>query len=117
TPINHCRGALRPAFSLATLGVLLTAGVTGAGIWYFLQVDILHALLFGAIVASTDAAAVFLLLRQRGVKLHPAMSSTLEVESGINDPMAIFVTLTLVQLILGYDSGNTWLHIAGDFIR
>ncbi len=117
TPLRNFRSALRPACSLATLGVLLTAGVTGAGIWYFLHVDILQALLFGSIVASTDAAAVFLLLRQRGLELEPAMSSTLEVESGINDPMAIFLTLTFVELILGQNNGNTWLYISGDFIR
>lgn len=117
TPLRHFRVAARPAFLLATLGVLLTAAVTGVGMWYFLNVDILQALLFGSIVASTDAAAVFLLLRQRGVQLEPTMSSTLEVESGINDPMAIFLTLTFVELILGQNSGNTWLHISGEFIR
>jgi potassium/hydrogen antiporter len=117
TPLRNFRSALRPACSLATLGVLLTAGVTGVGIWYFLNVDLLQALLFGSIVASTDAAAVFLLLRQRGVELESAMANTLEVESGINDPMAIFLTLMFVGLILGQNSENTWLHIAGDFIR
>ncbi len=117
TPLKHFRSAARPAFMLATLGVLLTAGITGAGMWYFLQIDWLHALLFGSIFASTDAAAVFLLLRQKGVQLEPAMSNTLEVESGINDPMAIFLTLTFVELILGQNNGNTWLHISGDFIR
>lgn len=117
TPFRHFRSAARPAFSLATLGVLLTAGITGAGAWYFLHVEWQYALLFGSIVASTDAAAVFLLLRQRGVQLAPNLSHTLEVESGINDPMAIFLTLTFVELLLAQGAGNTWLYIAGDFIR
>lgn len=116
TPLQHFRSAARPAFLLATLGVLFTAAITGAGMWYFLQVDWLHAFLFGSIFASTDAAAVFLLLRQKGVRLDPAMSSTLEVESGINDPMAIFLTLMLVELILAQNGDNTWLHISSDFI-
>lgn len=117
TPLRNFHYALRPAFLLATLGVLLTAGITGAGVYYFLEVDILHALLLGAIVASTDAAAVFLLLRQRGMKLAPSMANTLEVESGINDPMAIFLTLMLVGLILGGEGEISGMTILGDFIR
>jgi cell volume regulation protein A len=72
-------------------------------------------MLLGAIFASTDAAAVFLLLRQRGVRLSPSMSGTLEVESGMNDPMAIFLTLTCVQLIIGYEEADGVL-IVGDFL-
>jgi cell volume regulation protein A len=117
TPLRNFRYALRPAFSLATLGVLITAATTALGIWYFLEVDMLYAALFGSIVASTDAAAVFLLLRQRGIKLEPAMSSTLEVESGVNDPMAIFLTLTCVGLILNEQNDTTWVDISTDFIR
>lgn len=115
TPLKNFRMAARPAFSLATVGVLLTSGITAVGMKYFLNVEWLEALLFGSIVASTDAAAVFLLLRQRGVKLEPKLSHTLEVESGINDPMAIFLTLTFVELLLSQNN-NTWLHIIGDFI-
>jgi potassium/hydrogen antiporter len=117
TPLRNFRSAARPAFILATLGVLLTAGITGAGMWYFLDVEILHALLFGCIVASTDAAAVFLLLRQQGAQLESRLANTLEVESGINDPMAIFLTLTFAELIIGQSTYNTWLHISGDFLR
>ncbi len=117
TPLKNFKQACRPAFSLATLGVLITSGITALGIWYFLHVDILQALLFGSIVGSTDAAAVFLLLRQRGVKLEAPMSSTLEVESGINDPMAIFLTLLLVQLMLNQNNDNMFLLVGGDLIR
>lgn len=117
TPLRNFRHVIRPAFSLATVGVLLTSGITGLGMWYFLEVNLLQALLFGSIVASTDAAAVFLLLRQRGVKLEPAMSNTLEVESGINDPMAIFLTLTFVGLITNQSDNGTWLAIITDLVR
>jgi cell volume regulation protein A len=117
TPLRSFRHALRPAFSLATLGVLLTTGIAGGAIWYFLQIEPLQALLLGALFASTDAAAVFLLLRQRGVKLDSSISNTLEVESGINDPMAIFLTLTFVELIMWQGSSQGWQYILGDFIR
>lgn len=117
TPLRNFRHVLRPAFSLATLGVLITAGITGVCIWYFFDVDLLHALLFGSIVASTDAAAVFLLLRQRGVKLKPALTDTLEVESGVNDPMAIFLTLTLVDMILAENGDHTWVDVTAGFVR
>jgi cell volume regulation protein A len=117
TQIRHFRLVARPAFSLATLGVLLTAGITGFGMRCLLDVDWLHALLLGSIVASTDAAAVFLLLRQRGMKLKPSLSNTLEVESGVNDPMAIFLTLIFVELLLAGGEGNPWLGIVGEFTR
>ncbi len=116
TPLSHFRTAVRPASLLATLGVLFTTLVIGAGLMFILDFAPLQALLFGAIVASTDAAAVFLLLRQRGVVLPPRISHTLEVESGINDPMAIFLTLAFVQLLLLPEEGS-WYVIAGEFVR
>lgn len=106
TPFRNFRVALRPSFLLSTVGVLLTTGVTAAGAHLILGIDLLQSLLFGSIVASTDAAAVFLLLRQRGVKIRPLMSNTLEVESGINDPMAIFLTLTFVTMLSNPVAGN-----------
>jgi cell volume regulation protein A len=117
TPMHHFWHVLRPAFSLATIGVLLTAGITGLAMWYVLDIAIIQALLFGAIVASTDAAAVFLLLRQSNIQLNPVMTHTLEVESGMNDPMAIFLTLTLVECILLSYQGNMGVHIIGDFFK
>ncbi len=117
TSLPRFRQALRPALSLATVGVLTTAGIIGACIWYVLGGDILHALLLGSIMASTDAAAVFLLLRQKGMQLDDKITGTLEVESGINDPMAIFLTLTIVQIILSQGMEGAWLTVAGDFFR
>lgn len=117
--------ALSPALLLATLGVFITSGITGAAAHYVLGYDWLHSMLIGAIVGPTDAAAVFLLLHLRGLRLRPRVGNTLEVESGINDPMSIFLTMTLVNLI-AYDlpSGNlgdvTWslvFHFFVDFAR
>jgi len=87
-----------PAGALATLGVVVTAAITGVAAKFLLGIGWVEAMLLGAIVGSTDAAAVFLLLHQRGLRLRPRVSATLEVESAINDPMAIFLTLALVGI-------------------
>lgn len=100
TPMKSFRTALRPAAVLATVGVLVTATIVALGMWGLLGTDPLYAFLLGSLVASTDAAAVFLLLRQQGIKLKESISNTLEVESGINDPMAIFLALTFTGLML-----------------
>lgn len=99
TSVESVRLAWAPASLLATVGVLITGAITGIGAVLILDLDWLHGLLVGAIVASTDAAAVFLLLHQQGMELRKRLSATLEMESGINDPMAIFLTVTLVELI------------------
>ncbi|HEX7777039.1 MAG TPA: potassium/proton antiporter [Parvibaculum sp.] len=112
--------ALVPAVLLATVGVAVTAGIAGVAAHYALDYDWLEALLLGAIVGPTDAAAVFLLLHLRGLRLRPHVGSTLEVESGLNDPMSIFMTLALVGLIgHGWPKGGTpdvVLHLAIDFV-
>jgi cell volume regulation protein A len=89
-----------PATVLATLGVVLTAGLTGLAARLVLGYDWAECFLIGAIVGSTDAAAVFFLLRLRGLRLRPRVAGTLEVESGLNDPMAIFLTLALVGAVM-----------------
>lgn len=90
--------AAAPGLVLASLGVLITAGLVGAAAVYLLEVDWVTGLLLGAIVASTDAAAVFLLLRMSGVTLRERVKASLEIESGSNDPVAIFLALGLVPL-------------------
>jgi cell volume regulation protein A len=99
TRLATLRMAARPAGLLATLGVLLTALGVGALATLLLDIDWRYGLLLGAIVGSTDAAAVFALLRAGGVRLNARVEATLEVESGLNDPMAVFLTLALIELI------------------
>lgn len=88
-----------PALVLATAGVVITAGVTAVAASYLLALSWLQGLLVGSIVASTDAAAVFFLLNLRGTNLVRRVSATLEAESGLNDPMAVFLTVTCVELL------------------
>ena len=88
--------AFAPSFTLATLGVLLTAGLVGLAAKFLFGFGWTEAFLLGAIVGSTDAAAVFFLLHLHGLRLKPRVAATLELESGVNDPMAIFLTLALV---------------------
>lgn len=97
TSIKRYRAAGLPAVILATFGVILTTGFVGIGAHFTFGLDWIRSLMLGAIIGSTDAAAVFFLLRIGGVTIRERISSTLEVESGANDPMAIFLTSTLVS--------------------
>jgi cell volume regulation protein A len=99
TRMETFRTGFRPALVLATLGVALTAAMVGAVAMAVMNVDWRHGLLLGAIVGSTDAAAVFSLLRQTGIRLRERVSATLELESGLNDPMAVFLVLALIASI------------------
>ncbi|WP_371424149.1 potassium/proton antiporter [Tardiphaga sp.] len=115
TRFQAIRAVLAPSMVLATIGVLLTALITAPVAKYALDLNWTQALLTGAVVASTDAAAVFLLVHAQGLRLRPRVGATLEVESGTNDPFAVFLTLTLVKLLsLGDASAG---HVALEFVQ
>ncbi len=99
TRFQSIRAVLAPSMVLATVGVLLTALLTAPVAKYVLDIYWSEALLIGAVVASTDAAAVFLLVHTQGLRLRPRVGATLEAESGTNDPFAIFLTVMLVKFI------------------
>jgi cell volume regulation protein A len=99
TRLTTLRLAALPAILLATAGVLLTAIIVGLAAEVVFGLSWLEGLLLGAIVAPTDAAAVFFLLRVSGINLRDRVRSTLEVESGLNDPVAILLTLSLVTML------------------
>ena len=108
TSFKSFRVGLKPAITLATWGVLVTVLVLGVFVTWLLDVDWRFGLLMAAIVGSTDAAAVFSLLRNGGVKLNDRVQATLELESGANDPLAILLVTGLIALNVDPD-GQTVL--------
>src|SRR3954469_13576862 len=111
TRLATFRNVLAPAGLLATAGVLITATLTAPMASWMLGLTWSEALLVGAVMASTDAAAVFFLLHAKGLRLRPRVSATLEVESGINDPFAIFLTIVILEIL--FSGGKAWTEIAG----
>jgi len=103
------RSVLGPAVTLATAGVLLTAAITAPIAAFLFDLRWIEGLLVGAVVASTDAAAVFFLMHARGLRLRPRVSATLEVESGSNDPFAVLLTILLVEFLAVGD--RSWQHV------
>ena len=99
TDIRNYRIARKPALILATLGVVATAGLMTPFVYMILDIDWIPSFLLASIISSTDAAAVFFLLRSRGLSLREKVKATLEVESGANDPMAIFLTIACITLL------------------
>ncbi|MFY9602570.1 MAG: potassium/proton antiporter [Pseudolabrys sp.] len=109
------RNVLGPAVTLATVGVLITAVLTAPVAKFVLGIGWIPALLVGAVVASTDAAAVFFLINARGLRLRPRVRAVLEVESGTNDPFAVFLALLLIEILLVGD--QSWSHAMMIFLR
>ncbi|WP_195576199.1 potassium/proton antiporter [Paenibacillus sp. 1001270B_150601_E10] len=104
---------LKPALSLSTVGVAVTAVVVGVCAKFILNLEWLEGLLVGAIVGSTDAAAIFSVIG--GKAIHRQLKTTLEVESGSNDPMAVFLTLLLIGLMEAPESVS-WLYMLSFFV-
>jgi cell volume regulation protein A len=115
TRLSAFRSVLAPAGALATVGVLITAVLIAPVAHFVLGVNWTEGLLVGSVIASTDAAAVFFLINTRGLRLRSRVNATLEVESGINDPFAIFMTLALVEILLIGD--KTWSALLIDLLR
>lgn len=114
TSLQSFRLSAGPALTLATFGVLLTTLLVGIAAHLLFGLSYLEGMLLGAILGSTDAAAVFFLLRIGGINIRDRVRSTLEVESGTNDPMAIFLTIALVELIA---SGSASQGLSFDMLR
>lgn len=110
------RVGLWPALSLATVGVVVTAVAVGLFAAWILGLSWMQGLLIGAVVGSTDAAAVFSLLHVRGMELKQRVAATLEIESGVNDPMAVFLTVAMVEA-LALGRGEISFMIIVDFVR
>jgi len=109
------RSVLAPAAMLATVGVALTAALTAPVAKVLLDISWLEALLIGSVIASTDAAAVFFLVHARGLRLRPRVGATLEVESGANDPFAVFLTIAILQILIG--GHDTWSEMMLALLR
>jgi cell volume regulation protein A len=111
TPREVVRLVLWPSFSLATVGVLLSALAIAGVAHLIMGFSPLQGVLLGAVLASTDAAAVFTLLHGRGAAVNARVTGTLELESGMNDPMAVFLTLLCVDLLQHPDLSPGWFAL------
>ncbi|WP_458627320.1 potassium/proton antiporter [Winogradskyella sp. PC D3.3] len=103
TNFKAIKPILKEGLVLSTLGVFLTAATLGVFVWFVTDFTIYESLLLGSIVSSTDAAAVFSILRSKNLALKTNLRPTLELESGSNDPMAYVLTLACLSLVINQD--------------
>lgn len=115
TRIDVIRPVIRQGITLSTLGVFITAVAVGVFVWVVSDFTILEGLLLGSIVSSTDAAAVFSILKTKNLYLKRNIKATLELESGSNDPMAYFLTIAFTGLIM--EEGKSPLSIVPMFFQ
>ncbi len=108
TRLSVFRGVLAPSMLLVTVGVLVTAAIAGLAAWAVFDLDPMGSLLLGAIIAPTDAAAVFFLLRTGGLRLQHRVGATLEIESGTNDPAAVFLVIVLTKYMTAGGGMDGW---------
>lgn len=105
TQWSNVKPILKEGIALSTIGVLLTAVSVGVFVWYVTDFTIYESMLLGSIVSSTDAAAVFSILRSKNLALRKNLRPTLELESGSNDPMAYVLTIAFLSLVINQDQG------------
>jgi cell volume regulation protein A len=111
TAASHLRRVAGPAAMLGTFGVIGTAGLCALGARLLLRLDWQEAMLLGAIISSTDAAAIFAVLRGSGIHLKEHIGATLEVESGANDPMAVILTTVVTEHMVAAQPTSIWLAV------
>ncbi len=113
------KGVVAPTLLLATIGVVISAFLTGVAAHLLLKLSLGQGLLLGSVVASTDAAAVFFLLRAGGLQLRTRVSATLEIESSANDPVAILLTTLIAGWLAAPHAGSvdiSGIEIAADLV-
>src|SRR5574344_2502204 len=118
TKFSEVRPILAQGIVLATVGVFLTALISGVLVWWILGmtmpaagVGLLTSLLLASTMSSTDSASVFSILRSKGLNLKNNLRPMLELESGSNDPMAYVLTITLISIINADTTPSIWLAI------
>lgn len=103
TDLSTVKPVLKEGLVLSTVGVILTAIILGTFVWFVTDFTIYESMLLGSIVSSTDAAAVFSIMRSKKLALRANIRPTLELESGSNDPMAYVLTIAFLTLVVNQD--------------